>query len=381
MNTRVQIADLLNGQGPAGTPCLVLDVDRVRANVETVRSSFQPLRPQIYYSIKASAEPSVLTAVGEMGCGFDIASIGELEWLRQANVFTSEVCFSSTVKIPSHITEAHRQGVQLYAFDSQDEVLKLARLAPGCKVILRLEVPHMGSRWPLAGKFGALASDAVPLLRLAREHGLDPHGLTFHVGSQCERIDSWLEALSIVRRVWNDADDRGIELKMLNIGGGLPAQYTEEVPSATEIGHEVSRYAIRAFGQATTYVVEPGRFIVADAGTMIATVVGKATRKGRPWIYVDLSIYAGLLEVTGGWSYPIVTNKDHLPKKRATLAGPTCDSTDIIALDVELPELEVGDRLAFLTAGAYTTAYQAYNGFSFPRVLTVRSNRAVAPVA
>jgi len=368
--------ELLDARRPLATPCLILDIDRVRENVDTIRQAFQQIKPRIFYSVKASAEPDVLRALGEAGCGFDVASAGEIEWLEQAGLMDRDVCFSSTVKVPEHIEGAYRCGIDKYAFDSSDEVLKLARLAPGSKVILRLDVPHMGSRWPLAGKFGAAPKEAADLLRLAADHGLEPYGLTFHVGSQCIRPDTWLEALAVCGRVWNQARADGLQLRSVNLGGGLPATYTEEVPTVAEIGGEVARRALETFGSDVLYAVEPGRFIVGDAGTMIVSVIGKAVRRGRPWVFVDLSIYAGLLEVIGGWTYPIVTTKDHLPKKRTTLAGPSCDSTDVIALDIELPDLEVGDRLALLTAGAYTTAYQAYNGFRFPRALTVSTGRS-----
>lgn len=370
---------LLNGRGPVETPCLVLDLERVQNNVRALRAAFSSLSPRIFYSVKASSEPSVLTALAEQGCGFDVASSGEIECLERSGVMiASDVCFSSTVKIPSHIASAHLRGIDKFAFDSEDEILKLARYAPGSKAILRLDVPHMGSRWPLAGKFGASPSEAPGLLRLAAEHGLNPYGLTFHVGSQCMRADTWLEAIAICGRVWQQAKSAGLALKSINLGGGIPATYTEDVPHVAEIGEEIARRAKETFDEDVLYAVEPGRFIVADAGTMIVTVIGQAVRKGRKWVFVDLSIYAGLLEVYGGWTYPVITNKDHLPKRRVTLAGPTCDSTDILALDIELPDLEVGDRLALLTAGAYTTAYQAYNGFRFPQVVTMPAKTRMA---
>jgi ornithine decarboxylase len=138
------------------------------------------------------------------------------------------------------------------------------------------------------------------------------------------------------------------------------------------IGALASQAALRTFGPDVEYAFEPGRSLVADAGTLVTRVVGKAVRGGKRWVFVDLSIYAGLLEVIGGWSYPIRTDRDHQPKHRVTLAGPSCDSTDILAEDVALPELEVGDRLELLSAGAYTTSYQTYNGLTFPTTVHVQ---------
>jgi len=338
-----------------------------------VQAAFAPLRPRLYYSVKANSEPKLLLMLHRMGWGFEVASLGEIRQLERLGVPGREMIFSSTVKVPQHIAVAYEMGIRLFGFDSPEELRKLALLAPGCRVLLRLEVPQTGSRWPLGNKFGAPAGEALRLLGLAAKLGLEPYGLTFHVGSQCTRTETWLEALTIAGRVWEEAAAQGIKLKLLNLGGGLPALYTEDVPSVAELGNEVVRYACQLFPADTIYALEPGRFLVADAGTLVVTVIGKMRRRGREWVFVDLSAYTGLLEVFAGWTYPIVTTKDHLPRKRVTLAGPTCDSTDILARDIELPELEVGDRLLLLSAGAYTTSYREYNGFSFPEVITVDS--------
>ncbi|HKZ50382.1 MAG TPA: type III PLP-dependent enzyme [Dehalococcoidia bacterium] len=358
---------------PYPTPFMVLDLGRVRANAERIEAAFRPLRPRLYYSIKANGDLRLLASLHEMGWGFDVASLGEMRWLQDLGVGSWMVNFSATVKVPQHIEEAHALGVRLFGFDSAEELRKLALLAPGCRGVLRLEVSQTGSRWPLGGKFGVPVGEAVPLLERAAELGVEPYGLAFHVGSQCVRTESWPAALVEARRVWDEAAARGIELKLLNLGGGFPAPYTDDVPSVAQIGNEVCRHARRLFPPDVGYALEPGRFMVAEAGVVATTVIGKALRKGRPWVFVDLSVYSGLFEVLAGWSYPIVTARDDRPKRTATLAGPSCDSTDILAREVELPDLEVGDRLLLLSAGAYTTAYRQYNGFSFPEVLVVDS--------
>lgn len=354
------------------TPCLLLDLDRVRANLTRIRASFARLRPQIFYAVKANGDPRLLAAVHETGCGFDVASLNEILRLSALGVPGSRMTFSATVKVPSHIAEAYARGVDRFAFDSPVEVAKLARHAPGSAVVVRVAVPAKGSRWPLAGKFGVPPAEAAELLQLARTHGLRPYGVAFHVGSQCLRPQSWLDAIELCGQVWRAARARGIELRLVNLGGGLPARYTEDVPDIAAIGERVAQAALCTFGHDVEYAIEPGRSVVADAGTLVTSVIGKALRQGKPWVFVDLSIYAGLLEVTGGWSYPILTEKDDLPRRQVTLAGPSCDSTDILAQDAELPELEIGDRLLLLAAGAYTTSYQEYNGFGFPLVMTER---------
>jgi ornithine decarboxylase len=361
-----------------GTPSLVLDLDRVRANLGALRAAFAELGPSVFYSVKANGDPRLLAALHELGSGFDVASIHEIRRLRAIGVPPSRITFSSTVKVPEHVAEAHALGVDRFAFDSETEVAKLARHAPGARAVLRLEVPHTGSRWPLAGKFGAAPTEALKLLTLAHVNGLTPEGLTFHVGSQCLRAATWLDALKVCARVWSDAAEAGIRLRLLNVGGGLPTRYTEAVPAAADVARKVVPFVLESFGPDVEFAVEPGRSLVGDAGTLVTSVIGTASRRGKPWVFVDQSIYSGLLEVIGGWRYPIMTEKDYLPKRPTTLAGPSCDSTDIIATDLDLPELAVGDRVLLFSAGAYTTSYREYNGFPFPDVVMTGARSGLA---
>jgi ornithine decarboxylase len=367
----------------AATPYLLLDVARVQENAESVTRSFSALNPTIFYPVKTNAEQPVLELLRNLGHGFDVASQNEVRRILSLGVRPKQMLFSAPVKVPAHVEEAHRRGLELFALDSEAEVIKLARLAPGARVMVRLEVSQKGSQLPLGGKFGVPAEEAVRLLKLAQEHGLRPHGLAFHVGSQCTRIETWADAIDVSRWAWNGAADAGIELRLVNLGGGIPGRYTSDVPSIEQIGAFVTQRVFGRFGPRVEYAIEPGRSLVADAGTMVTSVIGKAVRRGKPWIYVDLSIYAGLLEVRDGWTYPLETQKDHLPKQQTMLAGPTCDSTDVLAIDAELPDLEVGDLIYIKTAGAYTTAWRQFNGFTFPSVVTAssRSQRQGSVVA
>lgn len=369
------------GTDATTTPYLTLDLGRVEENVEALRRAFKALDPHIYYPVKTNGEQPVLELLRDQGHGFDVASQNEIRRMLSLGVPPSRMIFSAPVKVPAHIDEAHRRGIDLFALDSEAEVLKIARFAPGSRVMVRLEVPQSGSRLPLGGKFGATPAEAVLLMRLARERGLRPHGLAFHVGSQCTRIQTWAEAIDVCRWAWNGAAEVGIDLQLVNLGGGMPSRYTEDVPSVVDIGAEVAKRVFGRFGPNVEYAIEPGRVLVGDAGTLVTSVIGKATRRGKPWIYVDLSIYAGLLEVRDGWTYPIATSKDHLPRQSTVLAGPTCDSTDVLAVDVDLPDLDVGDTVRVQTAGAYTTAWRQFNGFAFPRVVAVSAEGRARVVA
>lgn len=363
------------------TPYLLLDLAQVERNLETIERAFAPLKPTIFYPVKTNSEQPVLELLRNQGHGFDVASQNEVRRILSLGVTPQRMVFSAPVKVPAHIDEAHRRGLDLFVIDSEAEVRKLARLAPRSRVIVRLEVPQSGSQLPLGGKFGVPTHEAIDLMRLARECGLRPHGLAFHVGSQCTRMETWAEAIDVCRWAWNAAAEAGIELQLLNLGGGIPGRYTTDVPTAGEIGASVAKRVFGRFSPNVEYALEPGRSLVADAGTMVTSVIGKAVRHGKPWVYVDLSIYAGLLEVRDGWTYPIETDKDQLPRRPTMLAGPTCDSTDVLAVDADLPDLEVGDLVYIKMAGAYTTAWRQFNGFTFPRVIAVSTQGQTRIVA
>ena len=365
----------------SSTPYLLLDLEQVERNLKTIAQAFAPLSPTIFYPVKTNGEQPVLELLRNHGHGFDVASQNEVRRILSLGVAPQRMIFSAPVKVPAHIDEAHRRGLDLFVIDSEAEVRKLARLAPGSRVIVRLEVSQRGSQLPLGGKFGVPASEAVELLKLARDRGLRPHGLAFHVGSQCTRMDTWAEAIDVCRWAWSGAAEAGIELSLLNLGGGIPGRYTTDVPTTEEIGAFVAQRVFGRFGPGVEYALEPGRSLVADAGTMVTSVIGKAVRNGKPWVYVDLSIYAGLLEVRDGWSYPLETEKDHHPKQPTMLAGPTCDSTDVLAVDADLPDLEIGDLIYIRMAGAYTTAWRQFNGFTFPKVIAVSAKGQVRVVA
>jgi ornithine decarboxylase len=234
--------------------------------------------------------------------------------------------------------------------------VKLAHHAPGSRVYVRLTVDNSGSEWPLAKKYGAGGADAVQLLREARAFGLQPYGLTFHVGSQCLDKESWSSALMLCHEIWRELAADGIALQMLSLGGGFPVRHTRPVPSVEEIGRGLE------------LTVEPGRALVGDAGLLVATVIGQATRGKERWLYLDAGVFNALLEAIQGFRYQIRTERTG-PPRHYVLAGPSCDSVDTIATDVSLPELSVGDRVYFLNAGAYTLSYaSSFNGFEPPAV-------------
>lgn len=352
------------------TPFLVLDCDIAVDNWSRIKHSIHAPNVDVFYSLKANPDAHLARALTRAGSGFDIASGAELELLGLIGVKPEQIIFSAPVKLPRDIGRAFEFGVRRYVYDSETEIEKLAALAPGSEVLLRLSVSNEGSRWPLARKFGAPPEEALDLLLMARRRGLKCVGLTFHVGSQCESPGTWDGAIGTCRAVWRAAETAGLKLSVLDIGGGLPARYTGPVPSIEALGARITGL-VSAFPPDTTVLVEPGRAIVADAGVLAATVIGKRTRSGRTWLYLDVGVYNGLMEAIEGWRYEMFTTRGGGPVREFVLAGPTCDSTDVIADDALLPELEVGDHVFFAGAGAYTTAYERYNGLSFPATFAI----------
>ena len=305
------------------------------------------------------------------GIGFEVASEGELDMLMSMGIAPERIITSNTVKTPRFIERAFTYGVRYFAFDSDAEIRKLAQYAPGSHVYVRLSVPNEGSEWPLSKKFGVETEPAYKLLLMARETGLDPAGITFHVGSQCTNIYSWDSALSKAKLLWDMAASNGIKLKLVNIGGGYPVNYTKSVVDIPTIEKRVNRILNENFPKDIEILIEPGRAIVGDAGIFVSTVIGKASRGDENWLYIDLGVFSGLMESVGGIKYTYIVESNKAVKKW-TVAGPTCDSFDVMDRAVEIPEPEVGGRLIILAGGAYTTSYASvFNGFSVPKTILI----------
>jgi ornithine decarboxylase len=349
------------------TPVLLLD----RATLRRTYSRLRAALPQAdcYYAVKANPHAEVLGTLAALGSGFEVSSQVELRAVLALGVLATRIMSSNPIKGVPFIRAAYGAGVDRFAVDSRAELVKLAHHAPGSRVYVRLTVDNSGSEWPLAKKYGAGGADAVQLLREARAFGLQPYGLTFHVGSQCLDKESWSSALMLCHEIWRELAADGIALQMLSLGGGFPVRHTRPVPSVEEIGRETLRVVESLFPrEGLELTVEPGRALVGDAGLLVATVIGQATRGKERWLYLDAGVFNALLEAIQGFRYQIRTERTG-PPRHYVLAGPSCDSVDTIATDVSLPELSVGDRVYFLNAGAYTLSYaSSFNGFEPPAV-------------
>lgn len=344
--------------------------------VEQKSAQFVQFSPKVktFYSVKANPDPSLLRFIKGLGIGFEIASSSELSRLLGLKVSTKDIISGNPVKAPEFIKYAFKSGVSQFVIDSLDEIVKLAEDAPGAEVIVRIVTDNSESSWPLAEKFGLNPDEAVSLLVSAKSSGLIPKGVTFHVGSQCTGFLSWMEAIKRVSLVWTTAQKNGLELQVLNLGGGFPANHEPQVPEIEDILRYILELTGELLPEKIRLSVEPGRALVGDAGTLITSVIGTARRDGKNWMYLDSGVFNGLMESVGGIAYiftPISTLIAGETDKWV-LAGPSCDSFDVIAREVQLPRLQVGDKLAISPAGAYTSAYaSSFNGMRIPRVFLV----------
>ncbi len=365
-----KVSRYLRDVAPA-TPCLVVDVDRIEENYRRLKAALPSAR--VYYAVKANPAAPILDRLVGLGSSFDAASFEEVEACLANGAAPDAISYGNTVKKESAIRAAYAAGVRMFAFDSEAELRKLARSAPGSRVYCRILVGNDGAEWPLSRKFGCEVEMAHELMVLAGELGLDPFGLSFHVGSQQTKTAAYEAAIGKVAMLFTDLKNAGVNVRMVNLGGGYPVRYRQEVPEIDAIGEAIMGAMTEHFGNALPdLLIEPGRFLVADAGVVAAEVV-LVSRKAKDdpvrWVYLDIGRFGGLAETEGeSIKYAFRTPHDGEPEGPVTIAGPTCDSTDTLyeKSNYRLPlALDCGDRVELLATGAYVTTYasQAFNGF------------------
>lgn len=351
-------------------PTLVLSREAVRYQYRALSSGLG--RAHIHYAVKANPQREVLETLVSEGSRFDAASRGEIELCLSLGAKPEHISFGNTIKRATDIAFAHSVGIKLFAVDAEAELEKIAAHAPQARVYIRLLVGATGADWPLSRKFGCTPSMALPLMERAVELGLKPVGLSFHVGSQTRTAHMWRDTLDQVAAVWRDAQDAGFGLSLINIGGGFPAAYEYEVEAPNAYAAQVMDMVNDRFADATYVMAEPGRGMVAEAGVIAAEVL-LVSRKSdddlHRWVYLDIGKFSGLAETMDeAIRYSFVTDKDHQDMTPCIVAGPSCDSADVLyeKRPVLLPNgLAAGDKVMIKSCGAYTTTYSSvcFNGF------------------
>jgi ornithine decarboxylase len=352
------------------TPCLVLDLDVVQENYRTLTAALP--QTKVYYAVKANPAREILALLGRLGACFDTASVQEIDMVLAAGVGPERISYGNTIKKQVDIAAAHQRGVRLFAFDSREELEKIAAAAPGARVFCRILVDCTGAEWPLSRKFGCEPEMARDLLRAAPGLGLVPYGLSFHVGSQQRDPGQWNAALAVVAGLFRGLEAEGIELAMVNLGGGFPTRYRQEILDNAAYGEAISEALRRHFGnRLPETIIEPGRGMVGNAGVIESEVVlisRKSANDNRRWVYLDIGKFGGLAEcMDESIQYPIDSTRSGA-EEAVILAGPSCDSADVLyeRSDYRLPlDLAIGDRVRIHATGAYTTTYASvgFNGF------------------
>ena len=365
-----------------GTPIFVIDHEKIRSNYREFKAYLPFI--QIYYAVKANSNPEIVKTLYEMGSSFDVASMPEFMIVyenikkmpkkeRQAFIW-DKIIYANTIK-PIETLEALDQYNPLVTFDNSEELKKLKVHAPHAGLVLRIRVPNTGSMVELSSKFGAHPGEAVDLIADAFSMGLVVEGLSFHVGSQCTNFENYVQALQLSANIIRETEERtGKKIRILDIGGGFPVKYHPEVKSVKTLAKKLETEIKRLFPPDMQILAEPGRFLVANACVLVAKVIGKAFRDGKPCYYINDGVYHTYSgQVFDHCTYPVLPFTDEETHISAVF-GPTCDAFDTITLSAELPDLEIGDLVYSENIGAYSHASSTYfNGF--PPAKVVHINR------
>ena len=363
------------------TPFLVFSLKTIKENFYKIRDSFPYAK--IYYAVKANPEKKIIALLAELGASFDLASRYELDLVLSLGITPDRLSYGNTIKKAKDIAYFYEKGVRMFATDSREDLKHIASFAPGSRIYVRLIVENNGSAdWPLSRKFGCHSDMAYDLLVLAKTLGLVPYGISFHVGSQQRDIGQWDDALAKTKYLISSLEEEeDIKLSMINMGGGFPTAYVHPTNELDVYASEIKRYLTDDYGddEMPEIILEPGRSLVGSSG-ILGTEVVLISRKNNTalnrWVYLDTGLFNGLIETLNeSIKYPIVTERDNPDVKEATviLAGPTCDSTDILYEDYKYRfplDLKIGDRVYFLSTGAYTASYASVGFNGFPPIKT-----------
>ena len=374
-----RIRDFLFDRRRAGLddgPVLVVDLDVVRENYGKFARALPDTR--VFYAVKANPEPKLLSLLAELGSCFDTASVAEVVMALEAGATPERISFGNTIKKERDIVRALELGVRLFAVDCEAEVEKIGRAkgtaqAEDVRVFCRILCDGAGAEWPLSRKFGCVPDMATEVLEHAHRVGLEAYGVSFHVGSQQPNTEAWDGALASASRIFRELGERGIHLSMVNLGGGFPTRYLKDVPAVEAYGDSIFQALSRHFGnRLPETIIEPGRGMVGNAGVIEAEVVLVSTKSRDAddlrWVYLDIGKFGGLAETMDeSIRYGIRTEHDDDRKIPCVLAGPTCDSADVMYEKTPywLPvSLAIGDRVLIEGTGAYTATYSsvAFNG-------------------
>ncbi len=349
------------------TPLAVISTDQIEKNYHFLRDNMPRVR--VFYAMKANPSPIILNKMFQLGASFDVASDGEIRTLQEMGVNGDSMIYANPIKTIQGLKAAAEAKINKFTFDNEKEIYKMAEYVPGAKVLLRVRIKNAKALVNLNEKFGAEPEDAVALLKKAQDNGLEPVGIAIHVGSQTLSTEPYHEAFGICHEIINRAGAAGLQLKVIDIGGGLPVPAPDTCVNLENMVNDINR-GIEKFPPNIEIWAEPGRYICGTAMNAITRIIGKQPRNGNICYYLDDGVYGIFSGVFfDHWEYEInpFCQGKLLP---STFFGPSCDSLDVIVKNYLCPELEIDDIIAAYDCGAYTIASSTkFNGFARARVL------------
>jgi len=335
------------------TPLLLLSRSQVGRNYRALKKALP--RAHIHYAVKPNNHDVVLKEVYEKGGNFDVCSAGEIETVLKTGINPASLVHSHPIKATDEFDYAVSKGLEIFVVDNPEEVKKLARYSnKRLKILVRFRIPtNTTAVVNLQYKFGCTVNEVVFLARLIKETGHDFYGLCFHIGSQCIYSENYVRAIEAAHRLINELDLAGFDTRLLDIGGGFPVEYVQPLPPIEEFCRPIALALDRHIRPGIKVISEPGRFIAATPVTLICSIIGKSYRDGRVWYFLNDGLYSTFSGIVyDHCQYPVVTNREG-ESKLSVLAGPTCDSFDVMYDGLVIPEHEVEDRIMFMATGAY----------------------------
>jgi ornithine decarboxylase len=355
-----------------GSPLFLIDADRVRAQYERLAAALPGV--DLHYAVKSLPHASIIATLRRAGAYFDLATNGEVDLVRRLGVTAERCIHTHPIKRDGDIRTALSFGVTRFVVDNPDELHKFVKYRNRVSLLIRVSFRSPEAVCDLSRKFGCDPASVESLLALAGELRIKIEGLSFHVGSQSAGPQMHVEAIDVCRGLMLRAAERGAELNTLDIGGGFPVDYLRPSLPIEEFCAPIRR-ALSSFGQRVRIIAEPGRYIAAPAAVAVSSVMGRAMRDGRWWYYLDDGLYGSYSgQMFDHATYPVEALVALGPTYPSVLAGPTCDSIDVINETLELPKLGIGDLIVGREMGAYTWACASEFNF-FPRATVLALDR------
>lgn len=353
------------------TPQLVLSRSEIRRNYDALVAAMP--RVKIHYAIKPNNHEAILQEVYNRGGNFDVCSAGEIEKTLKLGINPKTLIHSHPIKSIREFDYAVGKGLEYFVVDNREEIKKLSRYKNRLKVLIRFRINTNNTAVVnLQYKFGCQVNEAMSLAKMVREMGHDFYGLCFHIGSQCTFSENYVKAIEASHELINTLDTAGFNTRLLDIGGGFPVEYAEPVLPIDKFCTPISKALDKHIRPGISVISEPGRYIAATPVTLICSIVGKAMRDGKIWYYLDDGLYSTFSGILyDQCQYPVICNREG-DKKLSVLAGPTCDSFDVMYDGLMIPEHEIGDKLMFTGTGAYAEVSGSnFNALKRPEYIVI----------